>query len=743
MHYFIVNQIRSALWISLSIAMLMPVSVFPAPFFSDVSSARGLNFTTINTTFFPTIIPVDMQIVQRIWGNGVAVGDADNDGDLDLYILGHHNQANKLFRNNLESGTKSFTDVTSAPLDDIGYGRIAHFVDLDDDGDLDIVLLNDNDGTFPASKLFRNDGGMNFTDVTPGSGFAPLSAIIGGATIADYDADGLLDIYISRWGTLAAMPGVNKLYRGLGNFQFTETQVSAGLGSVRAFSIGTFFGDLDNDLDPDLVVAIDGGRDILYQNTGGSFNDVSVSANVLHLGNDMGIAIGDFDNDDDLDFYQTNITDLDVPPVFGIGRFNILYENQFDVAPGLSFTDEAIALGIEDTHWGWGTEFADLDNDGDLDLVAVSGMDEFVAYIDSAANNIHSTQSHLFVNNGAGFSRLLGAGLDDEQDSRALVAFDYDRDGDQDLLITNINQPVQLLENNTISAGNWLDVGLAPDRLAIGARVYVTVGGLTQRRDIVTGRSFLVGVPSEAHFGLGAATIVDQLRVVWNDGYEFQLEDVAVAQMLRFERNVPTSVTQVLDQQFLTTAPASFGVSSGLARAQTFTAAQSGALNQLDLNLARAPGASAGLRVSVFLTSGGFPVGDPVASVVLPADFIATDLTVVEVDVRPFGITVQAGGRYAIVLETDDTEANAYRWHGDPAGGYRAGQSLENSGSGWVGTSGAADSDFWFKTFVEALATPPAPRAVPEFLPWQYGLLMLVLSLAAVRVHYARMRAPR
>ena len=510
--------------------------------FQDVATARGLVFTSSSAAqAFPLIAlnPVADRL-QRILGTGAAVGDTDGDGDLDVYLLGHLGEPNKLFRNDLDMGPPGFTDVTPAVLAETGLSRVAHFADLDGDGDPDLVLVNDHDDQIPpasVAKLFRNEGGNVWTDATPGSGFEPVGFPLAGAALVDYDGDHRLDIYVTVWrasigGNPTPFPGSNRLYRNLGGFQFQDVTDSAGLGGLALNSFSAVFADFDDDGDPDLHVAQDFNADRFYRNDGGTFVDVSVAVGVTHTGNDMGLACADLDDDGDLDLYSTNITDpLDA---FGLpSQGNAYYENQFAQTGTLSFIDRAFALGIDDTYWGWGTGFVDAENDGDLDVVAVSGFEEEVQLALPDSLPLSETPGVLFENDGAGgFTRTLGTDLDLTDDSRGLAAFDYDRDGDLDLLVTNHAEPVRLLENQSTAQGHWLTVKLSPDPLAIGASVLATVGATTQRRDVLAGGSYLTGRPPEVHFGLGAATLVDELRIRWPGGAETVLEDVAADQIL-------------------------------------------------------------------------------------------------------------------------------------------------------------------------------------------------------------------
>ena len=521
------------------------------PAFTDVTVAAGIDFTGSYGPVFSSVTEEPGITMQRNIGNGAAVGDYDNDGDLDVYLCGQSGHSNKLLRNDLDLGLKSFTDVTvAAGVDDLGLTRMAHFVDLDNDGLLDLLVLNDDDGvTSPRSRIFRNDGGGFFTDVTAGSNFRPIGYLHCGAALADFNRNGLLDIYVTAWTlrggtpempTPPVFPGSNRLYKNLGGFVFEDVTEAVGLGTVIHNAFTSIFKDFNGDLFPDLYVTIDNGSDIFYWNTAGVFSDATLAVGTTHTGNDMGVACADIDDDGDLDMYVTNITDLPPSPggVFGTTQFNVLYMNQFDSLALTQFADEAVARGVEDTAWGWGVEYVDAENDGDLDIVAVNGFDEHIFNLIGSSSPIYNTPSVLFINDATtNFTRLMGTGLDAPMDSRALIAFDYDRDGDEDLLISNVAQPFKLFENLSTPLGHWLDVALVQgpgeNRDGIGAIIYATIGGVTKRRDIIGGDSYLAGTPPEVHFGLGGATSIDLLRVVWTDGSETTFQDVGVDRFVR------------------------------------------------------------------------------------------------------------------------------------------------------------------------------------------------------------------
>ncbi len=505
--------------------------------FVQVQSSVGLNHNVLYGPPFdfaadPTEMAQMKRVMQRNMGNGAAVGDYDNDGDPDIYVLGQSGSANRLYRNDLVGAGRKFTNIAAiAGVADTGFSRTAQFADLDNDGWDDLILINDDlqGGTHSPSRIYRNDANGWFTDVTAASNFAPTGLIKGGMCLGDYDADGLLDIYVTLWlmelgeGN-PAFAGHNHLYRNLGNFNFQDVTVSSGLGLLQRDSFSCVFADFDNDSDADLYVALDHTSDAYYRNNGdGTFTDGTAAVGATHTGNDMGISVFDFDNDGDLDIYSTNITDPSGQ--FGTTQFNTLLVNQLEETASLTFVDQAVARGVQNTYWGWGTEFVDADNDGDLDLYAVNGFDEFVTPFGSP---LVDTPEVLFVNDGSGhYSRSSGTGADFIGDARAAIALDYNLDGRQDLLVTSILDPLRLLENQTSdpdAPGHWLTVqvvGLCGNNAdAVGARIYVQ-GSVTQMREVIAGGSYLSGRPFEQHFGLGAGNFIESLRAVFPDGTEF------------------------------------------------------------------------------------------------------------------------------------------------------------------------------------------------------------------------------
>ena len=455
-----------------------------------------------------------------LFGIGAAVSDFDRDGDQDLYVVDSYGWPNVLYRNN---GDGTFTDIAEAAgVASTAYSHMALFLDLDNDGFDDLVVVNDNklDTEYPGSQIYRNNGDSTFTDVTEGSGFAPVEEIWGGATAADYDLDGDLDLFLVGWWQRTAW-----LYRNEGGFQFTDVTNAAG---ARASGVrpqwAPVFADFDGDGWQDIFCAVDFTDDYLLRNNGdGTFTDVSEWAGITHEFNDMGTAVADFDDDLDLDIYTTNITgngSLSCAVPYGC---NMLYVNQGNGR----FRDFTKRLRVGDSGWGWGTWFFDADLDGWRDLMAVNGW---------IGTQWHE-QVYLFHNRQGRFVESAArAGIEHPANSRALIPIDIEDDGDIDVLISDVGGPLTLYENISPRGDkHWLTVvaeGTVSNRNGVGARVYVTAGGKTRFHEIFVGGSFYAGPPLEAHFGLGTATVADEVRVVFPSGIEVELTGVAVDQRL-------------------------------------------------------------------------------------------------------------------------------------------------------------------------------------------------------------------
>jgi len=501
--------------------------------FTDETTATHVAYTHGYTA--PLILPSGAYDEPRAIAGGVAAGDYDGDGQIDLYTVRGDVGPNLLFRN-LGDGT--FEEVAAdADVDLDGVSSSGPiFADMDGDGLLDLFV--GGVGGTPVS-VFRNEGDETFEDVTATAGFATGKNVFG-AAFGDYDRDGDLDAVLSHWATpLLAGVTSETLWRNDGAFSFTDVSLDSGITAILfgdAF-LGldlTFtpnFVDIDSDGWLDLLLANDFKQSKVLHNEGdGTFADYTDS-DVITDENGMGAAIGDYDNDGVLDWFVSSIWDPSGSTIENWGvTGNRLYRGLGDG----TFEDVTDAAGVREGFWGWGATFADFDNDGDLDLFHTNGWG---AEAGPPTDDFFTDPARLFVSDGEGAftEQSASLGVVDTGQGRGVVAFDQERDGDLDLFISNNRGPARFFRNGLGSDESYLTVrlqGLAPNTQAIGARVYVTTGAGTQMREIRAGSNFESQDPAEAHFGLGAATEVSQLRVVWPLGGFTDLSSVAVDQVL-------------------------------------------------------------------------------------------------------------------------------------------------------------------------------------------------------------------
>jgi len=397
------------------------------------------------------------------------------------------------------------------------------FSDVDGDGWLDLLIGGIN-GSKPS--LFRNRGDSTFKDVTSGSGLIDIDDSFS-STFGDYDLDGDLDIFISHWLS-NALGGY--LWRNNGDFIFTDVSEYAGIPINTMNDFTSNFADIDNDGWPDLLIAADFGTSRVFLNNGdGSFMDVTTS--VISDENGMGAAVGDYDNDGDLDWFVSSIHDANLETDENWGDSgNRLYRNLGDG----TFEDATDEAGVRFGHWGWGSCFADFNNDGTLDLFHVNGW-ESVGVFETVL--FQNDPSRLFISNGDGTftERSVELGLVDQGQGRGIVCFDYDRDGDLDIFVANNQQSPGLFRNDGGNNLNFMNVKLkgdAPNTEAVGARIYLSIAEVTQMRELRVGSNFLSQNPVEVHFGVGKAKIIDEIRIVWPSGKNTVLNEVEVNQFL-------------------------------------------------------------------------------------------------------------------------------------------------------------------------------------------------------------------
>ena len=476
--------------------------------------------------FTHAISSVPATLTQRAAG-GVAAGDYDRDGDVDLFVVGGDAGTSALFRNDGDGG---FEDVARAAGVALEHANASGplFFDSDGDGWLDLVVGATES---EAARLFRNHRDGTFGDVTDDvGGFGAAGAV--SATAGDYDGDGWLDLFLSHWGTLGE---VCHLFRNHGGQTFECVDDAAGIPHFGADladqSFTANFVDVDADGDSDLLVAGDFGTSRVLVNDGAGRFEVREDSAISDE-NGMGSAIGDYDGDGALDWFVSSIRDADGTTEGDWGTTgNRLYRN-LDAG---AFADVTDAAGVRDGDWGWGACFADLNHDGVLDIVQVNGWPQGSA-------QFRDTPARLFLGSGSG--RFVEAhaslGFVETGGGRGLVCFDSDLDGDIDLFVMNNAGPVKLWRNDGGAAlGSYLDVALAgpaPNTDGIGALVRVRADGREQVRPIRAGSNYASQDPPIAHFGLALTTRVERVLVTWPDGQETALDDVPVNQRLVVER---------------------------------------------------------------------------------------------------------------------------------------------------------------------------------------------------------------
>jgi len=479
-----------------------------------------------------------LQVERAEMAAGVAAGDMDGDGFVDLFVTTGNLELPRLYRSR---GDGTFEDVSAGSglqhEGELPAGPL--FFDLDDDALLDL-FVGGVAGT-PA-RVYRNLGGARFADVTSEVGLEGLELPVLGAGAGDYDRDGDLDLALAQWGVAEPGDARELLWRNDGD-RLRDAGRSSGLGAVfpRSSSVGPgrfvfspSFSDLDGDGWPDLVLAADFGTSQVLRNDGvGGFVDATPEE-VVTDENGMGSAIGDVDNDGDLDWFVSSVWDPLGPDGNWGTSGNRLYRNDGPGTGTMALSDVTDAAGVRAGDWGWGACFADVDLDGDLDLFHVNGWE-------LAGSPFDADASRLFANDGQGrFAPVSAAwGVTDTGAGRGVVCFDADRDGDVDLFVANHSGPPSFFRNELDRRGgaadrHWLVVRLAGppgNAHGIGARIRVETTAGSQVRELRAGSQFLSQAPAEAHFGLPGARRA-RVEVHWPDG------SVSVRPGLRVDRVV-------------------------------------------------------------------------------------------------------------------------------------------------------------------------------------------------------------
>lgn len=506
----------------------------------NVAERAGLLMNNVNGD------PAKKTYILETTGGGVAIFDYDRDGWPDIFLVngdafdfekGHTLAPTSHLYHNNHDGT--FTDVTKAAgLEVTGWGQGVCVGDYDNDGYDDLYVTY-----YGKNHLFHNQGNGTFKDVTDEAGVGgPGNQWGTGCAFVDYDRDGKLDLMVANyvqfdvtktprpgqgmtciWKGTPVMCGPrglpfapNVLYHNLGGGRFADVSKASGIQKTwghYSLSISTL--DYNHDGWPDIFVACDSTPSILYRNNhDGTFTDVAVDAGTAfdEDGREqagMGSAIGDYNGDGWPDIFKTNFSD-DV---------SSLYRNDGDG----TFTDTIrdVGLGLNTQYLGWGVAFADMDNDGWPDVLIANG--HVYPEVDTAHLGSTYKEPCLFYwNTGHGTFRDLtktsGPGCNTPASGRGLAAGDLWNDGRMSAVINNIDSRPSLLVNVAPNRNHWIGIGLEgtrSNRDGIGARVTVRAGGRSWVQEVRSGSSYISSSDLRLHFGLGSASKVDAIRVEW------------------------------------------------------------------------------------------------------------------------------------------------------------------------------------------------------------------------------------
>lgn len=514
----------------------------PKPFskFTDVAQSAGL------TAKMYYGVPDAVTYIIEEMGGGCAFFDYDNDGWMDVFIVGGRtlegipaDASNRLYKNNRDG---TFKDVTrEAGLWDAGWGVGVCVGDYDNDGFEDLFITY-----YGQNKLYHNNGDGTFTDVTAKAKLLHDGIRYGsGCTFVDYNRNGLLDLFVSNYVEIdiahppkpsLSVPGCNYegvpvacgpkglgfprhfLYRNNGDGTFTDVSKEAGIAGIRTtYGLTAVAFDIDEDGWPDIFVAGDATSSLLFLNNhDGTFREeglmrgLAISPDGEEMSG-MGIGVGDYDLDGHLDILKTHFQ------LQATGLYHALGKGEFE--------DTATATGIaaERQFVNWGAGIVDLDNDGYPDIFWVSG--NVYAEIERVNPRFpYRGPRLLYRNRGNGtFERLtseMGLAITSLHVSRGCAFGDFDNDGDLDILIMNQHEPPSLLRNDAPKDNHWIKVrleGTKSNRSAIGSRVLVRYGGKVQAQAVLSQASYMSVNDPRLHFGLGAETQAE-IEVYWPSG---------------------------------------------------------------------------------------------------------------------------------------------------------------------------------------------------------------------------------
>lgn len=535
-------------------------SLPPFSRFVDVAAQAGLTQPIIYGT------PGEVTYIVESMGGGCAFFDFDNDGWMDIFLLGGRRldgvppgSGNRLYRNNRDG---TFTDVTArSGLADPGWATGVCVGDYDNDGWEDLFLTY-----YGHNRLYHNNGDGTFTDVTARAGLLHTGSRFGtGCTFLDFDRDGHLDLFVANYveidldhaptpdnhvatcsyeglpvycGPRGLKAPRHALYRNNGDGSFKDVSVASGIAALSSsYGMTAVAFDVDEDGWPDIFVACDSTPSLLFMNNhDGTFREealsrgLAVSGDGQELGG-MGIGLGDYNLDGHTDVFKTH--------------FQLQASGLYRSSGNGEFEDVSLAAGIgnERRFVSWGAGIVDLDNDGLPDLFCVTG-NVYPSLERTFPKYPARGPAILFRNLGDGkFLQMgddAGPALLSRHVSRGCAFGDFDNDGDMDILIMNQNEPPSLLRNDAPRSNHWLKLrleGTRSNRSAIGARVLLRYGNRVQVQELLSQGSYLSSNDPRLHFGLGLLTTVS-LEVHWPSGAIEKFSNVKADQLLTLREGV-------------------------------------------------------------------------------------------------------------------------------------------------------------------------------------------------------------
>jgi hypothetical protein len=519
----------------------------------DITTGSGMDFVH-------RIAEPDGFFMPDSMGSGAAFLDYNNDDRLDILSIQNagpaSTQTHKLYRQEPDG---RFADVTAGSgLDIGGYGMGVAVGDVNNDGYVDVLISE-----YLSVKLLLNQGGTGkFVDVTQAAGLSN-SYWASSVAFVDYDRDNLLDLVVTNYvlyvpsvtchdangapdycGPGTFQPIVSRLFHNLGPgdgqpVRFQDVTEPSGIGSIASAALGVIGADFTGDGWQDIFITNDQRPNHLWVNqTNGTFRDEALDRGIAYNGAaqmqaNMGIAAGDADGDGFLDIYVTHLTQ----------EGNVLWSSD---AHGM-FRDKTSTVGLAAPKWrgtGFGVVMDDFDNDGWPDVAAVNGRIGRAVLAEHEPQTLarlgkwtpYAERNQLFANLGQGqfadISPEQPAFCAEPNVARGLAAGDIDNDGRTDLLVTCIDAPARLYRNVAMPKGHWLTVRAidpaAGGRDAYGAKIVVGGGGKTKRGLIAPSQSIYCSIDPRAHIGLGDMGVVDYIEVTWPDGSVERFEPAGI-----------------------------------------------------------------------------------------------------------------------------------------------------------------------------------------------------------------------